>query len=938
MTRSFPMFFLLLFATSIHAQVSLSSRSLRLLDSAMLSIGMTTSDMSMPHDWVAPDRHRLPFHDRLFTTPLAAFDELDAFSANCKTWSVANQTAFMEQSMAVMQLGYYRRVLYANTMKTEDVNRKLKIDPSVKAGFVGSVLLYRTLGAVLTAIDACQDARDRFRNLKVVHDMCDSLWRIANDDESTSLFDSYNAETKARKRAELFFTTADPLLFEDIYIQGFSLYQHMLEFATSFNSVKELLNDSVSSVILETPIGRIAIGGSGNDVYVGEFTLIIDVGGNDVYNLTNTSKASALKTPVQCIVDLNGNDTYVGGEFCLGGAAGGVSIVIDRGGDDVYKATNFSLGSGLFGVGILHDFDGNDQYIGGTNTQGCGIFGVGLLLDQSGNDTYRCDAQGQGFGGTRGVGILVDHNGNDQYLASSPFVDALRYESHYTTFTQGAALGYRPIASGGVGLLLEYGGNDNYVTDIYGQGTGYWFGLGAIADFEGEDKYQAYQYAQGAGVHFATGLVRDYKGSDVYVSHGVSQGCGHDVALGALIDEEGNDVYVCESLSQGGGNANAVSLFVDESGSDSYIAHNTSNTMGFSDFRRSYGMIGVFVDGGGTDYYSETSKNNTTSVKSTYGVFADLSVTSEQKTEAPLPTYVEMPLANDVDSLFIQASAAPLKFQNNVVPARDKIAGMGKTALPFLVEYFRTPMPRERLSLEYILPKIHAEYPDTTRLVMIEGLQSENLAEIALMCTVAGKVKDTTLTPYLVALSRDTSWKVRRTVAQTMSEIQDTAALSTLQTLLSDVHPMVRSRAAYAIGISGGSSALSNLRLALDDEDQLVRNGAIEGLIRGLKRDMRDVVSIWQSITNVAMLTSTHRLWLAADTTEANVALLVQYLRSAPVLARQNIYRLMPQATEFWQRNAYQMSAAETMNDLASILQPYVELFPAPVKSKKRRR
>ncbi|NQW29999.1 MAG: HEAT repeat domain-containing protein, partial [Ignavibacteria bacterium] len=541
-------------------------------------------------------------------------------------------------------------------------------------------------------------------------------------------------------------------------------------------------------------------------------------------------------------------------------------------------------------------------------------------------------------GGTRGVGVLADLAGNDQYIGASPFVDALRYESHYTTFTQGAALGYRPIASGGVGLLLEYSGNDNYVTDIYGQGTGYWFGLGAIADLAGEDRYQAYQYAQGAGVHFATGLVRDYEGADVYVSHGVSQGCGHDVALGALIDESGNDVYVCESLSLGGGNANAVSLFVDVSGSDSYIAQNTSNTMGFSDFRRSYGMIGVFVDGGGEDFYSETIRNNTTSIKSSYGVFSDVTGPPLLPSPSPSPTYVYMPLADDIDSLFIQASAAPLKYQNNVKPAREKIAGMGKEALPLLSSYFQTAMPRERLTLEDVLPKIHAAFPDTTRLVMIEGLQSENLAEIALMCTVAGKVKDSTLTPYFISLSRDTSWKVRRTAAQTMSEIKDTLVLPTLEYLLDDPHPLVRSRAAFALGQVGGFPALASLRQTLDEEDQVVRYGAIEGLNRGVKRNISELVSIWQTITTVPHVYSAHRLLFCADTTDKNLEGLVQYIKTAPFYARQNMYRLLASADVFWQRNAYLLARNEDSTELTALIAPYVTTYPAPPKSKKKKR
>ena len=52
---------------------------------------------------------------------------------------------------------------------------------------------------------------------------------------------------------------------------------------------------------------RIAIGGPGKNVYNGHFDFIVDVGGDDVYNIENEKDSFG---GFSCIIDLAGNDTY----------------------------------------------------------------------------------------------------------------------------------------------------------------------------------------------------------------------------------------------------------------------------------------------------------------------------------------------------------------------------------------------------------------------------------------------------------------------------------------------------------------------------------------------------------------------------------------------------------------------------------------------------
>jgi len=106
--------------------------------------------------------------------------------------------------------------------------------------------------------------------------------------------------------------------------------------------------------VVDTPEGRVLIGGVGDNTYTEDAILILDFGGNDKY--------------------LN----QVGG----GTRLNPFSIGIDLSGDDIYIATDdFAQGGALLGGGFLVDLEGNDQYIARNHAQGTGILGIGILAD-----------------------------------------------------------------------------------------------------------------------------------------------------------------------------------------------------------------------------------------------------------------------------------------------------------------------------------------------------------------------------------------------------------------------------------------------------------------------------------------------------------------------------------------------------------------------------
>lgn len=811
----------------------------RLLDTALSTLRMNRSDIWMPWDAVEDDVHRLDIIKQLFGNPLRSFDVTTDYANRVR----ADVPRFLDSMLYTLQLERYQRQDYRNTMTAAEIDRKLGIGLDTLTGLVETVVLRQYLTALIEATDDIRRERTKLDSaaLALVVQHADSVLLSSEESSKASVYELRAAEVEAEAVLKKFYIESTPqCLPTRVYNEGVALYAYYRMLLDRSLSLRDLYTDNIKTIVLKTRYGKIAIGGKGNDVYNDDFVFILDAGGDDTYLLPARTKAVAMSAPVRCIIDLGGNDTYRGGDFSLGGAFFGIDMLFDTDGNDVYNGGNFALGSGLFGIGIVEDFAGHDTYAGRTCTQGSGAFGIGMLIDRSGNDLYRCEQQAQGFGYVRGFGALADFKGNDSYLTMSPFQDFLRYDDHFVAFTQGAGLGSRPLASGGIGMLFDYQGSDTYFSDIFGQGTSYWFALGGLYDESGNDRYTAFQYAQGSAAHFCHGVLYDKSGNDHYYSHGVSQGCGHDVGFGGLVDDDGDDEYVAESLSMGGGNANAISLFIDQKGSDAYVARTPATMMGFSDLRRDYGMIGIFADGGGRDLYSDTVRNTSTSVQSTYGVFTDLNMftTGTPQSDAPALTPPEDqrdPLASTLDSLFIQASAAPQKFQYNVTPARNAIIERGPAALPFLASKLATTAPRERHSLDFILEKLcEADTTGAVRTMLLDSLRSGNELVYSMCATALGKKKIADALPVFIGRLWHPNWRIRANAAMQIGKIGQPVAIDSLIDIVEqDKHPHVRMRAAYALGLIMPDSLFPLAQRILREDNQLVRNGFMTGLKQG---------------------------------------------------------------------------------------------------------
>jgi len=523
---------------------------------------------------------------------------------------------------------------------------------------------------------------------------------------------------------------------------------------------------------------RIAIGDAGKNIYNGHFDLIIDIGGDDVYNMSNEILTG---DNFQCIMDFAGNDFYnTYSDFGLAGAVFSTSMIFDKAGNDIYKSQRGSLGAAIGGIGLLYDEAGDDIYEGNSFSQGAACFGIGLLYDKNGNDTYIANTCSQAFGMTQGIGSIIDEKGNDSYLISPRSLDIGRYEDHYVSMCQGYGLGLRPYYAGGIGLLLDCEGNDIYNTDIFGQGGGYWYALGMLIDKKGNDKYNGYQYSQGAGIHLAVGLLQDDEGWDFYQSNGVSQGCGHDYGFGMLVDQKGNDNYSAYSLSQGAGNANGIGVFIDEEGRDGYLNKEPGNCRGYGNPRREYGSLGIFLDGSGTDFYSEPGYDSTISNGSLWGTFNDAAAQDEVPNQVSGENYkVEMNNSGNYseEELFIMAKTIEPRFSKWQEYGFNKLVEDSTNTAEYILKYLDTDDHRVSLVLRNLAFKIGTSMADVFKRELQKTVQSERTSgglkynQISFICYLFGETRNPSAKEELFQLTYDENLKVKSSAINALGKI-----------------------------------------------------------------------------------------------------------------------------------------------------------------------
>jgi hypothetical protein len=601
------------------------------IDEALAFLKMDRTDMSFNKDYVnRPDKiidhWRLKIVDRILHDPLILpiysrllTDDLKKSRDNhpsvikvaARELEVQLPAIALEEEVPdLLDTLEITRKLVGVTLKSRDKKRIKKLDPKLQSALSW---ILTGMNEIYPYVEKSYPSMSKKEWSKFLEVCREHFTRNQDDTKS---------EEQEKWEAFQLLKFSDRVGYKDLFLAGYAFSFYLQKAKTilldfSSNGVHET-DVEYNDIILEldTGYGFLVVGGAGSSIYDLGSAVIIDMGGADVYTYHSVPETEFKHIGI--IMDFSGDDVYNGRgiDFGLGGCFTGISHLEDLDGNDHYLGGSFSLGASLYGMGTLIDHKGDDVYESDTCTQGAGVFGIGTLHDKQGDDSYRAAMYAQGFAYTRGFGVLDDQEGNDLYYAGGKYLDnPTRFPENYLSLSQGFSIGIRPYASGGIGVLIDSTGNDYYMTEVYGQGSSYWFSLGILLDEKGHDNYTSLQYSQGTGIHLSTGLLADLDGNDKYTLTHLGQGSNHDLSVAFLIDKKGDDMYSGRSAVQGGALTNSVTIFLDKSGNDCYYARDFGSSQGSGIKRRDFGNIGIFLDMGGKDMYSNEIQPGTGTLK-----------------------------------------------------------------------------------------------------------------------------------------------------------------------------------------------------------------------------------------------------------------------------------------------------------------------------------
>lgn len=610
MTRTILIAVISLGASTLVAQeLPTTTTMIELADSALLQVGLSHDDVRFDQDEMATwggDRWVTDYFRMLHKNPfkLPKYGQINLESL---TGRVGNLTSLL--SDAGKKIGHpIRRGLIGDQLagytQTTD---SLPIESFMRGKGVLTEAEFEPLRKKIDLLFAVVDTEEQL--------FLRGLGEGNKDKYREKLFEFFTDEEEGD--TDWVEKLAEMLDFDYLYAGGQDLAEAVRRIADSL----EQCSFPSRSIEFKSRHGLIVVGTSGSDNYryLTPPLLIIDGGGDDLYEFSGSNP----DFPFSAIVDPGGNDIYRSTDSRqpgIGGSVLGMSVVIDLKGNDRYEAASLAQGAGLFGLGLMLDLTGDDLYSGDMFVQGTGLFGIGIMADSTGNDSLYCVTQSQGFGYTRGCGLLVNGEGDDRYIAENDTLLNASSQSNTdnNSLAQGCGFGKRADYSdghswaGGVGILADGSGSDRYSAGLFAQGCAYWFSIGMLLDGSGDDSYDGIWYVQGSGAHFGVGLLDDFDGDDRYNPNSdpknMAVGAGHDFTIGFLNERGGNDSYNVPNLSLGGGNVNGIGIFVDHQGDDVYRtkqgttlgrAHGSTNGP-----RSLLYTIGLFIDRSGNDSYS----------------------------------------------------------------------------------------------------------------------------------------------------------------------------------------------------------------------------------------------------------------------------------------------------------------------------------------------
>jgi hypothetical protein len=496
-----------------------------IIDSSFNNKNLNFNDLNLPDEISFRIPNKLKFIQNSLKDFKFHFSKVnDEFS----NYSKLNTSDIIKRSVELLDFKMIQEVELNTSFGSKLLNDHFKVNFDSLLNFESSLIIRRYLNIYLNA------------NIQLLKDTIQSLddgteFLLKNISKINNLDSiSFKNIDDNRNDLKLFRTYAERIYTSNLFNIAYSLYKTLIDQNERLLDLNSNIINNVSTTIVETNYGKIAIGGIGDDIYEGNFVLIIDLGGNDNYKLTNNIY-QAYSTPLRIIIDLKGNDNYQSENYALGSGIFGINYLFDYEGNDTYISNTNSLGCGIFGIGILEDFLGNDLYESNLYSQGMGLYGIGIIRDRDGNDTYLANSISQGIGLSYGLGLILDDNGNDSYI--SPNDDNI--ESNYT---KAVSLGNNITGVAGIGILVDANGDDIYKGQNNSLSYSNFTGFSALIDKSGNDKYSSINYSISNAVNGSITYLIDFEGNDNY-SHNSNIANATNYAAALFFDCDGNDIY-----------------------------------------------------------------------------------------------------------------------------------------------------------------------------------------------------------------------------------------------------------------------------------------------------------------------------------------------------------------------------------------------------------
>jgi HEAT repeat protein len=638
----------------------------------------------------------------------------------------------------------------------------------------------------------------------------------------------------------------------------------------------------------ETPFGTFVLGGSGPNTYTGDFALILDMGGDDRYLCRAGGAVPGLGHAISAVLDFGGNDFYRSNKSVDQGAGIlGLGALVDLGGDDEFIGKSFVQGAAFCGAGLFFDNGGMNTLRADIFAQAAAVCGVSVLAAGDGRNIFDLGEYGQACAFTFAAAVLVGGNGNDVYRSGGLASDAPLRPEDFGSFSQGFAIGSRPRGGGGIAVLHDKGGNDFYNGEIYAQGVGYWYSLGALIDDAGNDVYNATQYAQGAGIHLAAGVLEDGGGDDRYGSRfGPGQGGAHDLAVAMFYDHNGDDQYTM-SGGQGMAITNSAALFFDGAGNDMYNTVEPGLGQGGVRDMRGFGNLGVFLDGEGHDFYAQSGRADSSLwLQGLFGLGYDVDRDSLRPREAQPPdTLIASDTLRSIPDLFRDASRWEVTDNRALVRrSRKALAAKGMTAVHWvaanklntlegleqraIVDLFKTAADS---SAQYLYAAMNSTDPTTRRnAIRIFGDMKYKKAAKAF----TEKLHDSAYTRQWPAL------------LSAMGDLGDKDASQTALEFAASSSERERLNAMVCLGKLGDSRSYDALLKGLGDPLYSVRSAAIIALaqqgpsvVSALQKDLPEEDIRQTEALLLATAQLAHR-WNSADSLRKNTEKLSSVIRN----------------------------------------------------------